>query len=46
MIQTLYQTFTHFHMRLVRHLYFLRKLPFMSAAAEAESASNFIASKC
>ena len=41
LIQTFnYQTFTCFHVRLVRHLYFLWKLLFMSSAAEKQHATK------
>ena len=37
--------FLRFNMRLVRHLYFLWKLLFISSTAEARHATNFIASQ-
>ena len=45
-IQTFhYQTFTRFHVRLVRHLFFLWKLHFMSSATEKQHATKLIDAK-
>ena len=40
-----YQTFTRFHVRLVRHLFFLWKLHFMSSATEKQHATKLIDAK-
>ena len=40
-----YQTFTRFHVRLVRHLFFLLKLHFMSSATEKQYATKLIDAK-
>ena len=41
-----YQTVMRFHVLLVRHLYFLWKLHFMSSAAEKQHATKIIDAKC
>ena len=40
-----YQTLTRFHLRLVRHLFFLWKLHFMSSATENQHATKLIDAK-
>ena len=40
-----YQTFTRFHVLLVRHLFFLWKLHFMSSATEKQHATKLIDAK-
>ena len=40
-----YQTFTRFHVRLVRHLLFCEKIHFMSSATEKQHATKLIDAK-
>ena len=47
LIQTFdYQTFKRFHVRLLRHLYFLWKLLFRSSVADKQQATKLIDAKC